>query len=126
MLDPYIGTELTTGQMPSSTTRTSAYVRVPFTVTDKDQLTSLALDLRYDDGFIAYLNGRKSPGGSSRRTMPGRSRSGTRGPTAIVPMRTVIVPVTFDLTPYLDLLVNGSKRAGVSRGEQHVAKHRLS
>ena len=58
-LDSYIGTELTTDQMPSSSTRTSAYVRVPFTVTDKDQLTSLSLDLRYDDGFIAYLNGRE-------------------------------------------------------------------
>ena len=36
-----------------------AYVRFPFNVTDKDQLTSLQLDLRFDDGFIAYLNGRE-------------------------------------------------------------------
>jgi hypothetical protein len=107
VLDPYIGTELTTGQMPSSSTRTSAYVRVPFTVTDKDQLTSLSLDLRYDDGFIAYLNGREVARrffqeDDARPQPQWDSRaSGNR------PDSEVIVPVTFDLTSYLDVLVNG-------------------
>src|SRR5688572_13644178 len=61
VLDPYIGNgtgsvgtgvgdELTTTQMPNA--RLTAYIRVPFTVVDAAQLTSLSLSLRYDDGFI--------------------------------------------------------------------------
>lgn len=108
VLDPYIGTELTTGQMPSSSTRTSAYVRVPFTVTDKDQLTSLALDLRYDDGFIAYLNGKEVARrffqeDDSRPQPQWDSRANGNRPDS-----TVIIPITFDLTPYLGELVNGN------------------
>lgn len=34
----------------------SAYVRVPFTVTAPSAFTALTLSLRYDDGFVAYLN----------------------------------------------------------------------
>jgi hypothetical protein len=35
----------------------SAYLRVPFTVAAPNALTLLTLSLRYDDGFVAYLNG---------------------------------------------------------------------
>jgi hypothetical protein len=35
----------------------SAYLRVPFVVTDTDDLDGLELLLRYNDGFIAFLNG---------------------------------------------------------------------
>jgi len=40
---------------------TSCYVRIPFTVSANDlsTITSLLLDVRYDDGFVAYLNGEK-------------------------------------------------------------------
>ena len=39
--------------------RISAYVRIPFTLTadQKNRLNSLTLRARYDDGFVAYLNG---------------------------------------------------------------------
>ncbi len=38
---------------------TSCYVRIPFNLTagDLQNLTTLTLKVRYDDGFIAYLNG---------------------------------------------------------------------
>ena len=38
---------------------TSCYVRIPFTLTaaDLQSLSGLTLKVRYDDGFIAYLNG---------------------------------------------------------------------
>ena len=36
---------------------TSAYIRIPFDVADPTGLTGLMLDMKYDDGFIAYLNG---------------------------------------------------------------------
>ncbi len=36
---------------------TSAYLRIPFAVADFNGLASLELRMRYDDGFVAYLNG---------------------------------------------------------------------
>lgn len=36
---------------------TSLYVRMPFNVTDADQFSTLTLRMKYDDGFVAYLNG---------------------------------------------------------------------
>ena len=39
-------------------TNSSLFVRVPFTIDqDPNQLDELALAVRYDDGFVAYLNG---------------------------------------------------------------------
>jgi len=35
----------------------SAYLRLPFEVADSEALGSLTLRMRYDDGFVAYLNG---------------------------------------------------------------------
>jgi len=35
----------------------TAYVRLPFTLTDLAQYNSLLLKMKYDDGFVAYLNG---------------------------------------------------------------------
>ena len=41
--------------------RTSCFIRIPFTVEQEEleQWNRMILKLRYDDGFIAYLNGRK-------------------------------------------------------------------
>ena len=38
---------------------TTAYVRIPFEVANTNNLTSLSLEVRYDDGYVAYLNGTK-------------------------------------------------------------------
>ena len=35
----------------------SVYIRVPFAVSPDENLNSLALEMRYDDGFVAFLNG---------------------------------------------------------------------
>ena len=53
-LDSLIFQELMAGQMSS---QLGAYVRVPFSVNNKEQLTSLELELRYDDGYVVWLNG---------------------------------------------------------------------
>ena len=88
---------------------------------DKDQLTSLLLDLRFDDGFIAYLNGREVRArefcrGLRRPQPQWNSYAGT-----IQLERSSDAPgcrhnrvdealdvVTFDLTPFLPELVNGA------------------
>ena len=38
---------------------TTAYMRLPFTVQDPTQFDTLRLQMKYDDGFVAYLNGIK-------------------------------------------------------------------
>ena len=37
--------------------RSTAYIRIPFTLADTSEISTLALSIRYDDGFYAYLNG---------------------------------------------------------------------
>jgi hypothetical protein len=44
-------------QAPMLNANASAYLRVPFTVPDPFLFGTLTLGLRYDDGFVAYLNG---------------------------------------------------------------------
>ena len=51
---PAIGLNLQAAMLNANS---SAYVRAPFTVSDPTALNSLTLIMRYDDGFIAYLNG---------------------------------------------------------------------
>ena len=40
-------------------TATSVYIRVPFQVSSKEDLIGLVLRMKYDDGFVAYLNGER-------------------------------------------------------------------
>ena len=59
--DPYdllIETDIE-GQMFSQAT--SIYLRIPFSVPDPTSATSLNLKMKWDDGFVAYLNGRPLP-----------------------------------------------------------------
>ncbi len=51
---PYLNTDVRTRMYGSNAT---AYVRIPFTVGDPTALDGLKLLMRYDDGFVAYLNG---------------------------------------------------------------------
>jgi len=51
---PYIATDVKSLMYGSNAT---AYVRIPFTVADPSSFTGLMLQVRFDDGFAAYLNG---------------------------------------------------------------------
>ena len=51
---PSIGTNLQTSMYNVNAT---AYLRIPFTVSDLSALSGLRLRMKYDDGFVAYLNG---------------------------------------------------------------------
>ncbi len=118
-LAPYIGRTLTVGEMNSTdgTPQYSAYVRYDFNVADRDQLTSLQLDLRFDDGFIAYLNGKEVREINFAKdfvyTRPqwnsfagNQTTSSTSGSANRISESTE--QVSFDLTPYLPLVENGS------------------
>ena len=43
--------------LDGSMTNLSCYIRVPFYVSNSSILTSMTLRMKYDDGFVAYLNG---------------------------------------------------------------------
>ena len=48
---------------------TSVYIRLPFLVDDPGQFDYLRLDMRYDDGFVAYLNGVKVAAANEPETL---------------------------------------------------------
>jgi hypothetical protein len=50
-----IGTDLDA----EMTTRTTAFVRIPFSSPDPALFDRLTLSVQYDDGFVAFLNGRE-------------------------------------------------------------------
>lgn len=105
-LDATIGTELTTTEMPTS--RPTAYIRVPFSVANVAEFTSLTMSMRYDDGFIAFLNGKEvrraffQENDSRPNPQWDSSASGNRAD-----LPDVITPITWDLTPFLYMLRDG-------------------
>lgn len=50
-------------QMYSS--RTSVYVRIPFNLANVSEISALRIEIQYDDGFVAYLNGTKVDGANN-------------------------------------------------------------
>ena len=51
---PYFRTDV---QGPMYNINGSAYIRVPFIVSNPGRIQSLRLDLKFDDGFVAFING---------------------------------------------------------------------
>ncbi|MGI8601673.1 MAG: hypothetical protein ACR2OZ_01605, partial [Verrucomicrobiales bacterium] len=55
---PFIGLDVKSQTFNATPRRSSVYVRIPFTVEDPSQFTSLRLSVRFDDGFASWINGR--------------------------------------------------------------------
>ncbi len=81
----------------------SAYVRLPFQVADPAAFSSLTLRVKYDDGFVAYLNGAEV----ARRNAPA-SPSWNSTATASRLAVSVLTFEDIDLTAQLGLLLTGS------------------
>ena len=83
--------------------QTSCYIRIPFDVTtNPDQFSIMTLKIRYDDGFLAYLNGVEV----ARRNFAGTpvwnsSADTTHDDSAAVNFEYI------DISSYLDFLVSG-------------------
>ncbi len=52
--EPYINTDVKSAMLRLAN---AVYIRIPFEVKDPALLTTLTLKMRYDDGFLAFLNG---------------------------------------------------------------------
>ena len=98
-----IGTNL---QSTMLGTNASAFVRVPFNVSDPTAFNSLDLKMKYDDGFVAYLNGvevaRSNAGGSAGTPLDWNATAAASQTSA-----QAIVYQDFDLTDFLGDLVAG-------------------
>lgn len=97
--DPFIGTDLQTEMYQR---RASAFVRVPFTVTNAAEVTSLTLRVRYDDGFAAWLNGVKVADDNAIANPNWQSAA-----TATRQDNIAVGFADFDLTPHLGSLRSG-------------------
>jgi hypothetical protein len=98
--DPLVNLDVEAAWQPA---QTSVYQRVEFDVADPASIVSLLLDLQYDDGFVAYLNG-KRVAAANAPSLPNfqSNASGSRENTAS------LVPQSFDLSPHLGELVAGT------------------
>ena len=89
---PYIQTDLT---RPMSKVSATAWMRAAFTLTDGLPIDALSLRLRYDDGFIAWINGVEV----ARRNVPVVSRRVKADG---------LLPIEVDITGSLPLLHPGA------------------
>ena len=80
----------------------SVYCRIPFTANSISEFTNLTLKMKYDDGFVAYLNGEKvaSAAAPANPAWNGKATSSHNDSQAQQ-------YVSFDLTPHINHLREG-------------------
>ena len=98
-LSSLIGTDVQSAML---NIRSSAYVRVPFSIADLSNVDALILNMQFDDGFVAYINGTEV----ARKNAP-LSPQWDSVATASQPSGIPTVE-QFDLSSYLGLLQAGS------------------
>lgn len=86
----------------SSSGSGTMYIRIPFSVTNVATLQSLTLNMRYDDGFVAYLNGQVVASRNAPASLAFNSVASTsHGDDA------AIVYETISISQHLNKLVEG-------------------
>lgn len=81
----------------------SAYIRLPFSVADPAVFSSLTLRMKYDDGFVAYLNGTEV----ARRNAPASPTWNSTATTSRANAN-VLIAEDIDLTGFLGSLQAGA------------------
>ncbi len=82
----------------------SLYLRIPFDINDPTEAGALSLSMRYDDGFVAYLNGTRVASSNVANGVPAwnaRATAAREGSEALE-------PEIFNLTEFSDLLNEGT------------------
>jgi len=70
--DEFIETDV---EQPMRSESSSAYLRLPFFVDEPEQFATVFLEMRYDDGFVAYLNGERVAAANAPPTLAWNSRA---------------------------------------------------
>jgi hypothetical protein len=86
----------------------TAYVRIPFTVTNPASVQSLILKMKYDDGFVAYLNGTEI-----YRTSNAPATLDWQSPTVNNATHNATGFEEFDVSAFKNLLVPASQGSNV-------------
>jgi len=110
--DLFIGTDVQAAMYQQTT---SAYIRQSFPVVDPASYDSLSLNVRYDDGFVAYLNGVKIAEDNAPASPAYNSVATAKHDDALA-----VIPRQFDATPYLQHLQTGENVLAI-HGLNHTA-----
>ena len=98
--EPYLSTVVHSG---GGGAPTSVYVRAPFSVSlPESGYQSLTLRLRYEDGFVAYLNGTRIASSNAPSSLSWNSAS-----TDVRPDSQAVNFADFDVSAFSSLLVDG-------------------
>ena len=96
----------------NSATMETVFMRIEFDVTDSDLYGAMTLKVRYDDGFVAYLNGteiaRGNAGGSPGTPLAFDARS-----SASHSDNDAVIFLPFPVSQHLDLLQDGSNTLAI-------------
>lgn len=84
-------------------TNAGVRIRIPFSVSDLGALESLALEMRFNDGFAAFLNGTAVASANAPSSTPAWNDRATASRAA----SDALVPESFNLTPHIGLLNPG-------------------
>jgi Lamin Tail Domain/Concanavalin A-like lectin/glucanases superfamily/CotH kinase protein/Chitobiase/beta-hexosaminidase C-terminal domain len=98
---PYITTST---QTPMMNVNASAYVRLPFTVNRAVPFNAATLRVRYDDAFVAYIDGTEI----ARRNAPAGTPAYNASAASDRPTDAAVVIETIDISTFASLLGNGS------------------
>jgi len=98
-----IGDQVATSLAAMKGVNASAYVRIPFTVEPGLAIDRLTLQMKYDDGFVAYLNGVEV----ARANAPA-SPAWNSAATAVRPYYQAVTYQEFNLLQYRSLLTTGT------------------
>jgi hypothetical protein len=104
--EPFLASDFDFGDQVSGGAVESIYMRVVFQISDPAALDLLELGMRYDDGFIAYLNGQEiaranAPGSVGRPVAWNASASGSHSDAAAAGFE------IFDVTAAKEFLKEG-------------------
>lgn len=99
--DPYIGIDVESAMYGVNGT---CYIRIPFTVNadDIDNVTALTLKMRYDDGFVVYINGIEVKRNYAPTTPVWNSKASTSSPEATSAWN------SYDISAYINTIHEGN------------------
>jgi len=98
----HVGTDVRAEMAGATPPQSSCYLRYAFT--NPGGLASLTLRVRYDDGFVAYLNGTEVARRNAAAGTPTHTATATGDRSAVL----ATLPEHIDLTPWLGQLVGGT------------------
>lgn len=97
-----ISLDLKARMSTASPQRSCAYLRIPFNVADPASLEDLALEMRFEDGFAAFINGVPVAADNTAASPAWNATTTSR------PENDAVTPKTFDLTASRNLLRSGT------------------